>query len=156
MHEVHGRLPDSSVVEIDTIKRMVDPSGSSTWRRQVALDASVNLAQSLLEHGRSVITETHSRWHSQAERFQSLAAGLAGVSFASFLITAPYKTCLERAKQRIVPDITYCIDEPMVSAYYVNLEPLADEPTLDTSRYSAVSAAQFIVQSLSSITMEGV
>lgn len=149
MKEVHDLLPGSSVVEIDTIKRMIDPTGSSARRRRTALNTSVYLTRSLLEHGRSVITETHTRWQDQALRFKTLAATMADVVFTSFLVTTPYSVCNDREKRRYVPDITsHRIDEPMVNSYYVSLEPLQDEPVPDTSPLSAQAAGRFIIQSL--------
>lgn len=151
MREAHALLPCSSFIEIDAIKRMLDPTGSSTWRRQLALDISLSLTDALLTQGRSVITETHSRWPEQVERFRAVAHSLPEVVFTSFLVTAPYEVCLQRATARQVPEISYPIDTRMVSAYYTGLDPLPGEVVIDTSAHSAVSAARCLVESLTSL-----
>lgn len=146
MQEVCNRLPNWSSIEIDALKRMVDPHASSEWRRKVSLAGGLAMAEQLLQHGRSVITEAHSRWPEQSDRFQALAAKLATVTFKSFLVVAPLEVCLQRAAQRTVPGIDYGIDEPMVTAYHTNLDPLPNEPVIDTTWHSSAWGAELIIE----------
>lgn len=148
MHELRRQLIDCSAIELDALKRMADPSASSPWRRKVALETGVFLAGQLLRSGRSVVVETHTRWREQAERFRQATLGLPAVLFNNFLVLAPYEVCLARATARQVPGITYPIDEEMVSAYYVNLEPLPGEQLIDTTLYSPATAARHIIQTV--------
>jgi predicted kinase len=124
---------------------MIDPHGSSLWRREASFMGSLAIAERLLQYGRSVVTETHSRWPEQTDRFRTLAANLTGVIFRSFLIVAPYDVCVQRAAQRHVPDIDYLIEENMIAAYHTNLEPLSDEIVIDSTLHSPSQAAQAIV-----------
>jgi|GEM_PF-3714296 len=148
MQEVSRQLPNCSAVEIDALKRMADPEASSAWRRDVALETGAFMTQKLLENGRSVVTETHARWREQTERFRNISQRLSGVAFSSFLVYAPYDICLERITKRSIPDITYAIDEAMISSYYVNLDPLSDEAAIDTSVVDPPAAVNFIINSI--------
>lgn len=145
MRALTEKIPDCSAVEIDALKRMIDPTGSSVWRREAALTAALSLTKALLERGRAVVTETHARWPEQTSQFYDLAHEVADVALTGVLVKAPYEVCLDRAKQRSVPGISYPINEAMVASYYVNLEPLANELSVDTTQYSPAETARDIV-----------
>lgn len=148
MKELCSQIPNSSAVEVDAVKRMIDPSSSSEWRRNIAREASAFLAGQLLGAGRSVVTETHTRWPVEKELFHKVARAIPDVVFSSVLVVAPRNVCLARAQQRFVPGIAYPIDQAMVDAYYVNLESLPEELVVDTTQHSPAESAVRVLDSL--------
>lgn len=146
MHRVRDELPEFCAVELDALKRMLDPQMSSSWRRNAALAGGIAMSADLLESDRSVITETHSRWPEQAERLERVASEIGDVSVHRFLVTAPFETCLKRAVQREIPGISYAIDATMVREYYANLEPEPGETVIDTSTMTLAKATDIVMQ----------
>lgn len=148
MNEAAKSLPDFSAIEVDALKRMIDQSEPSEWRRHVALNSALYMGRALLARGRSIITEVHSRWEEQSYEFLKLADSFQDTHLHRILVTAPYEVCLERARQRTVPDIRYAVDDRMVTDYYVNLQPTFGETVIDTSAVGPVEAARIVVDSL--------
>lgn len=124
-------VPACSLVEPDAIKRMIDPSGSSDWRRTVAHDSTAYIIEQLLRVPRTVVVEAHTKYPAELDRFAEIAER-APAQLVNILLTAPLEVCQERAAGRHVPGITYAIDEAMVRAYYCNMDPRPDDLVFDT------------------------
>ncbi len=148
MNELSAKIPKCSAVEVDALKRLIDPAESSPERREKALEASAFLAGLVLQYGRSVVTETHTRWPEQVERFQTVAEHIPGIVFSTVLVTAPLETCLARASARYIPDIGYEVNEQMVTDYYVKLEPRLNELVINTAKYSPSEGANRVINAL--------
>jgi predicted kinase len=148
MHSLANTLPNTSVIEVDALKRMFDSHASTDWRREAAFSAALYMAKRALSSGRNVIAETHSKRPEQQKCFKDLVREIPSLVFKSVLVIAPLNVCIERSKQRFVPDISYDIDERMVKSYYVGLEPLPDEIVVDTSSVSPQLGAEMILETL--------
>ena len=148
MHSLAQVLPLTSVIEIDALKRMLDPHASTDWRRKAAVNAALYMTKYALTMGRNVIAETHSKRPEQQKRFSTLAEKIPGLTYTSVLVTAPLDICIKRNQKRVVSGIDYTIDESMVTSYYAGLEPLPKEVVIDTSRVSPQIGAQMILETL--------
>lgn len=131
--ELYRRMPNhASLVEVDGIKRMLDPTESSQWRRDLSNETAAFMIDQVLRLPRSAIVETHTKYPEEVERFFNIASRI-GVPCVSVLLTAPLEVCEARAAARIVPGISYSIDLAMVRDYYCNLEPQTNDLAFDTS-----------------------
>jgi predicted kinase len=148
MKQIAQALPDCSAIELDGLKRMIDPEMSSEWRREVALNSAVFMGRTLLARGRSIVAEVHSRWQEQSYEFLKLAEDFADAELHRVLVTAPYETCAARVGQRAVDGIGYEIDERMLADYYVNLTPSPAETVIDTSLIGPAEAGSIVVHSV--------
>lgn len=71
---LYQRMPDhASVVEVDGLKRMLDPTASSVWRRDIANSSAAYIIDQLLRLPRSAIVETHTKYPEEVERFSQIA-----------------------------------------------------------------------------------
>lgn len=148
LHSLAKQLPHSSVIEVDALKRMLDPYASSDWRRETAFEAALFMAKRALATGRNIIAETHSKQPEQQQHFSELARHTPGSIYKSVLVTAPLNVCKERSQARYVPGIQYAIDDQMVESYYAGLDPLPEEVVIDTSKVSSQSGALIIIKTL--------
>jgi predicted kinase len=137
----------SSIVETDAIKRMVDPSGSSEWRRDLAHNSAAYIIEQLLQVPRTGIIEAHTKYPEELERFAAIA-DRNGAHLVNVLLTAPLEVCQRRASGRTVPGITYAIDSQIVSDYYCNMDPRPDDLVFDTVEMGADEIAQGVVSSI--------
>lgn len=152
MLALRGMLPGSSLVETDLIKRMIEPSSSSDWRRNVALRTGVFLAEQLLSEKRSVVVEIHAHDLQQREVFRELAQR-ATAQFVSVLLCPPLEVCLRRARERQVPDISYDIDDAMVQRHYEGVIRDSEELVIDTNELTPIFTAQRILKLIDADTI---
>ena len=145
MGALREQIPGSSIVEVDVIKRMIDPTESSEWRRNVSLGTAAFLAGSLLASGRSVIAEAHAHDLSQRDLFREIAEA-HGARFGSVLLRPTLEVCLERARTRDVPGISYDIDDKMVRNHYDNIQLIDGEIIFDTATHTPKEVAVEIVR----------
>jgi predicted kinase len=141
---------DSSVIEIDAFKRMIDPSHSTEWRRNIATDTALFLTNKLLQKPRTVIIELHSKYPQDLESLARLAKRHK-VPIINVLLTAPLSVCKERASKRIVSDINYDIDEEMIERYYGNLEPLQNDLLFDTYKMHTDGIVKNVLENIPKI-----
>jgi hypothetical protein len=123
----------SSPVETDAIKRMIDPTGSSVWRRQVAHETAGFITKQLLNVPRTAIVEVHTKYPEELDRYREIAKECR-VPLVNVLLTAPYEVCRDRALARVIPGISYEVDEEMLRSYYCNLEPRPDDLVFHTDQ----------------------
>jgi predicted kinase len=148
LHSLADILPNSSVIEVDALKRMLDPHSSSSWRRETAFEVALIMAKRALATGRNIIAETHSKQPEQQQFFSQLALDTPGSIYKSVLVTAPLNVCKKRSQARHVPGIHYSIDVPMVESYYTGLDPLPEEVVIDTNQVSPQLGALMIIKTL--------
>ncbi|MEO8863155.1 MAG: AAA family ATPase [Candidatus Saccharimonadales bacterium] len=145
---IHARMAGhASIVETDAIKRMIDPSASSEWRRKVASASAAYIIEQLLQVPRSGIIETHTKYPAELDRLAAVAAR-NDARLVNVLLTAPLEVCQARAAQRDVPGITYAIDQAMVANYYCNLDPRPDDLVFNTADMSSQEIAATIASRL--------
>lgn len=138
-------MPDSiSVVETDLIKRMIDPTGSSNWRRNVANNSAAFIVEQLLQVPRSAVVETHTKYREEVDRL-AVVAMRNEAELINVLLTAPLEVCQARAATRVASDITYKIDDQMVADYYCNLDPRSEDLVFDTTYMSPQEIADNII-----------
>jgi predicted kinase len=139
-------LGRASVIEIDAIKRMLDPTASSEWRREIAHSTGLFITEQVLQLPRSVVVETHSLYPEVTKGLADIALR-CGAQPIRVLLKAPLEVCLERAANRDHGGvIQYDIDEKMVRRYHANLDPLANDLVFDTRYYSPDDIASNIVE----------
>ena len=127
------QMPDhASVIEVDGIKRMLDPTASSEWRRKIAHASASFIIDKLLKMPRSAIVETDTKYPEEVEQLVTVADNL-DLPTVSVLLTAPLQICLARAATREVNGISYDIDAAMVENSYCNLEPRPEDFVFDTN-----------------------
>lgn len=149
---LHDRLDNNaSLVEVDGIKRMLDSSGSSEWRRNIANDSALFIIDRLLQVPRSGIIETHTKYPDVLLRLADVALR-NNAQVVSILVKAPLSVCIDRAYQRHTPDISYVIDETMVSDYYCNLDPLEGDLVFDSTELSPAQMAEEVVSKTNEYT----
>ena len=135
----------ASVVETDAIKRMIDPTASSQWRRDIAHASAAFIIERLLQVPRTGIIEMHTKYPGELDKLRAFAHKL-DAPLVSVLLVAPLEICQQRAAGRIVPNIGYAIDEKMVTDYYCNLEPQTGDVVYDTATLSAADISFDVVQ----------
>lgn len=142
---IREQMPERvSYVETDAIKRMLDPSASSEWRRNIAHDSAAFIIEQILNVPRSGVIEMHTKYPSEIERLGTIAQR-AGATLQNVLLLAPLEVCKERAAERDVPDINYAIDDSMITNYYCNLEPLPGDMVFDTTQQTTKSIADAVI-----------
>ncbi len=151
MNSLARNLPNTSVIEVDALKRMFDPSASTDWRRKAAFDSALYMTKQALSAGRNVIAETHAKRPEQQKYFYDLAQKIPKLTYMTVLVTAPLKVCIERSQKRFVPNISYPIDATMVKSYYAGLKPLPNEIVIDTSKVTPKLGAQMILATLTEV-----
>lgn len=145
---IYEQLADrASIVETDAIKRMIDPTHSSVWRRDIAHASAAFIIEQLLQVPRTGIIEVHTKYPSELDRLSAIAHKLK-TPVVNVLLVAPLETCQQRAAARITPSIKYAIDDQMVADYYCNLEPQTGDMVFDTSIMSTTEISAEIVSSL--------
>lgn len=137
----------ASLVESDGVKRMIDPHGSSEWRRTVAHNTAIFLADQLLQIPRTAIVEGHTRYP-QVIKDLSRVATKNNAYFVTVLLTAPLAVCHSRVDERAIPGITYRIDHNMVNDYYCNMDPNPGDLVFDTTQSSPTEIAGEIFSTL--------
>jgi predicted kinase len=144
----YERMADhASIVETDAIKRMIDPTSSSDWRRDIAHASAAFIIESLLQVPRTGIIEVHTKYPAELDKLRAIAERY-DAPLISVLLTAPLETCQQRVASRLVPDIAYTIDREMVADYYCNLEPLPGDVAYDTTQMSPSDISSDIVSRL--------
>lgn len=124
---LRNKLNDVSIIDFDAFKRQIDNARSSEWRRRIAFNTALFLCQQLMDEERTIVVDIHSCFRDQYERYVELAKQ-NGYTVSSYLIYPPLHTCLKRAGERIVPDITYEIDTEMIKRYWNDTFFIAGEP----------------------------
>lgn len=135
------RLEQVSTIGINVLKRGMDATGSSNWRRDIALETALLLSEYLMERKRKIIVDIHSASHMQLDGFAHLVTK-TGYDMMLIRIEAPPEGCLARVKSRDVPDITYKIDEAMVRRYWDELFKVKSEMVFNLSVMSADNIMQ--------------
>lgn len=125
-------IADATNIETDAIKRMIDAKASSKWRRDISHDTAAYLVDRLLQVGRNVVIEAHTKYPEEIQRYTDIAQKRKA-RYLGILLQAPLDICIQRAMNRHVPDIKYSIDSDMVTEYYCNLEPIFGDIVFDTS-----------------------
>jgi predicted kinase len=146
---LHARMADSaSLVETDAIKRMIDPTRSSEWRRNVAHASAAFIIERLLEVPRTGIIEAHTKHPQQLDRLAAIAER-HGAPLVRVLLTAPLEVCQARAAGRPTPGLSYSIDREMVADYYCNTDPQPGDLVFDTTAQSPEEISADIFEHLS-------
>jgi predicted kinase len=146
---LHNRMADNaSLVETDAIKRMIDPTRSSEWRRNVAHASAAFIIDQLLAVPRTGIIEAHTKYPEQLERLAVIAKH-HDAPLVKVLLTAPLEVCQTRAADRPTPGLSYSIDQEMVADYYCNTEPRPGDLVFDTTTQSPDEISAHIFDHLS-------
>lgn len=140
-------LPNSSGIECDAIKRMIDPHESSEWRRDIAIRSGVFLAGQLLRINRTAVAEIHANRPDQLAQFRCIGRD-HNVEARTYLLKPPLDICLERVRGRFVPDISYAIDDSMVREHYGGILFEPGEREFDSSAASPELIASEIAEEL--------
>lgn len=134
VEEIRRQAEHVSLVDFDVFKRQIDNSHSSDWRREMALKTALFMTQQLMAKNRVIAVDIHASRIDQLNAYISLAKE-NNYTITSFLLYPPLDTCLQRARERDVPDINYPIDDAMVTSYwnetiFINNEKIFDNPSL--------------------------
>lgn len=140
-------LKAASAIDFDELKRQIDNTASSDWRREVALDTALYLCERLMKKKRLIIADIHSSHREQLDGFINLARQ-NGYKATSFLLNPPIATCIERAANRTVPGITYRIDKAMVEEYWHNTVYVAGETVFDDPEIPVSEIADEVIKQI--------
>ncbi|MGY4893326.1 MAG: AAA family ATPase [Candidatus Saccharimonadota bacterium] len=141
---LRNKLNDVSIIDFDAFKRQIDNTQSSEWRRRIALNTALYLCQQLMNEDRTIVVDIHSCFRDQYEHYVALAKQNS-YRVSSYLIYPPLQTCLQRAGERIVPDISYAIDATMIKKYWKDTFLLKGEPIYDDPSMTAKDIATAIM-----------
>jgi predicted kinase len=129
---LQNSIEKCSLVDQDCLKRMIDKKDRSDWRRKIAFDTTLYLANSLMQKGRDIIADVHSSVPDQYEEYKKLAAK-HNYKFFSFLLYPPLHVCQERNKKRDIPDVKYKLTDDDIKHYWENLYEVENEIIIDSS-----------------------
>lgn len=112
----------------------------------MALKTALFLCQKLMEKGRTIVVDIHASHAKQLSQYLALAAK-NGYKATSFLLYPPLETCIQRANERIVPDINYDIDLDMINKYWNEVFFVDNEMIFKDPNMSPTAIATKIISS---------
>lgn len=140
-------FPNSSLVDYDVFKRMIDHTKSTPWRQRMAFRTSLYLCEEIIKKKRTVILDIHSAKKYQYEGLKRLAEKYR-FPVQSFLLRPPLETCFQFVSKRHIPDIKYQINKTKIIEYWKKLYRVPGEPVFDSSRLTARQIANQILKIL--------
>jgi len=138
---VRRALRDSSHVDFDVFKMLIDDEKSSEWRRDLAIKIGFSLASELMKLGRTIIVETHSRKY-YYKRLERLAKA-NGYKLTSFLLEPPLEVCLDRNRAKMRDK--YKISDNKIKRSWRETFYVPGEIKFDTSKSSPQKIANKII-----------
>ena len=131
--ELLKNLKNCSLIDQDSFKRNIDFAKSSKWRADLAFETALFLADKLMNKRRTIIADIHSSIKKQHEGYIALAKKYKYALF-SYLLYPPLGVCLNRNKNRVIPDIKYKISRQKIKKYWEKVHFVPREKTFDTSK----------------------
>ncbi len=144
---LRDRLGDVSIIDFDAFKRQIDNTKSSAWRREIAVDTALYLCERIMQKRRDVVVDIHSSQINLYEKYVKLAEQ-HGYEVLSFMLHPPLEVCIQRAKARFVPDITYKIDATMIKAYWNDAVFIENEIVFRDAALSADQIADKVINTV--------
>lgn len=109
-------ISDVSSVDFDAFKRHIDSTESSEWRRKIAMNTALFLCEQLMQAKRNILVDIPSSQDDFLAAYRALAVKY-GYALHSFMLHPPIEACIDRARKRVVPGISYAIDRKMIEKY---------------------------------------
>jgi predicted kinase len=130
-------IPNSSWVDYDLMKKMIDHSTSSSWRHKLAFHTAVSLVEDLMDAKRVIIMDVHASSVYQYTELKKLAEAHR-YEFKSILLMPPLAICLRRSKMRAAGPLP----EKKVREYWYSSLRIEDESVFDSSQLSPEEIAE--------------
>lgn len=151
VESLREKLGDVSIIDFDAFKRQIDNTKSSAWRREIAVDTSLYFCERIMQERRDIIVDIHSSQIDLYQRYAALAKA-NNYTMSSFMLHPDLEVCIQRAKDRIVPDIAYDIDEAMIERYWNAAVLIEGEMVFQDATQDAGRIADIIIDSVSATT----